>query len=94
MTELRAGRISLVAATAALALGILMPIGFRLAFPKDVRVASDVPRLIWIVSICILELSAVAYGFMGRRTDSGVAGMTLACGTFVILFCLFSAVIT
>jgi hypothetical protein len=88
MSNQKVGYVSLGAAIAGLALAVPMPmVPF---FVGDSATAYAALKL-WVATVAVLELVAVVLGVRGWRTDSGLAGLVLACFSLVLLFCVLSA---
>ena len=85
MTRPDAGRISLSAAILGLLVGVLLPIGY--AFVRTHKPGHG-PFFLWLALVTLLESVALAYGVRARQTDHGLAGLTLACAVFLLLFCM------
>jgi hypothetical protein len=90
MTGVNAGRISLGAAITGFLLAAFMVIGAAV-LPR-VGIGSAL-SFIGFTLFILFESLALVFGIVGRRTDSGLAGLTLACALLLLLFCLASAVV-
>jgi len=89
VTGANAGRISLGAAITGSVLAVLT-IGVGIVSREAV---DSTAYYLGIVLVILFESLAAAFGVAGRRTDAGLAGLTLGCAVLLLLFCLASAVV-